>query len=324
MARAPPGRRGHAQHAARVVGQRLEAQVEDVAQVRRQRPGRRVGRRQQLLGEEGVALGARVQASDQAGLGGGAEDAGHLLGELGLGERRHLEALHDVAALLLGEERAQRVLAVQLVAAVGAHDQQALVAQSPQQRGEELEGGAVGPVDVLDGEQQRRLGGEAIQERSQQPEEPCLGDGVAGAGDALVALVGRAADAQLGQQPREIDGRRADQLLEGRRRELAGEAAQGRGDRRVGQPVGAEGQAVAAQDTRAALDREALELAQQARLADARLAPHEHGGRRAVGGSVERRLEALELPGTADELGARDARWHSGDYLHPEGVTRGA
>ena len=84
MARAPAGRGGHAQHAARVVGQCLQAQVEDVAQVRRQRPGRGVRCREQLLGEEGVALAARVQARDEVRCRGVAEDARHLLGELGL------------------------------------------------------------------------------------------------------------------------------------------------------------------------------------------------------------------------------------------------
>ena len=67
MARAPAGRGGHAQHAARVVGQCLQPQVEDVAQIRRQRPGGGVGRREQLLGEEGVALAARVQPRDESG-----------------------------------------------------------------------------------------------------------------------------------------------------------------------------------------------------------------------------------------------------------------
>jgi hypothetical protein len=216
------------------------------------------------------------------------------------------------------------VLAVQLVAAVGADEQQALVAQAAQQRGEELERRAVGPVDVLDGEEHRRLGGEAVQQRPQQSEEARLRDRVAGPRDTLGGLLGRMADAQLGQQPAEVAGPGADQLLEGRRRQLAREAAERGGDRRVGEPVGAEGQAVAAQDARAALDREALELAQQPRLADARLAAHEDGGRRAVRGPVQRRPETLELRGAADELGARDAGWHGGDYLRPGAIASGA
>ena len=179
-------------------------------------------------------------------------------------------------------------------------------------------------MQVLDHEQHRRLGGEAVQKRAQQAEEPRLRDRVAGPRDALVGLLGRAADAQLRQQPGEVAGARADQLLEGRRRQVAGEAPQGGGDRRVRQAVGAEGQAVAAEDPRAAIDGEALELAQEPGLADARLAAHEHGGRRAVRGPVQRRPEALELCGAADELGARDACWHSGDYLRPDAAARGA
>ena len=94
-----------------------------------------------------------MQPRDEIRRRGVAEDARHLLGELGLREGPDLEALHDRAALLLGQERAQRVLAVQLVAAVRADQEQALVAQAPHEGGEELEGRAVGPVDVLDGEQ---------------------------------------------------------------------------------------------------------------------------------------------------------------------------
>ena len=155
MARAPAGRGGHAQHAARVVGQRLQAQVEDVAQARGQRSGGGVGGREQLLGEEGVALAARVQARDEVRCRGVAEDARHLLGQLGLREGPDLEAFDDGAALLLGQERAQRMLAVQLVAAVRADHEQALVAQAAHERGEELERRAIGPVDVLHGEEDR-------------------------------------------------------------------------------------------------------------------------------------------------------------------------
>ena len=99
-----------------------------------------------------------------------------LLGELGLREGADLEALDDRAALLLGQERAQRVLAVQLVAAVGADQEQALVAQAAHQGGEELERRAIGPVEVLDGEAGRALRGQPVEQRAQQPEEAGLGD----------------------------------------------------------------------------------------------------------------------------------------------------
>jgi hypothetical protein len=56
--------------------------------------------------------------------------------------------------------------------------------------------------------------------------------------------------------------------------------------------------------------RERLELAQQPRLADAGLAGHEHRGRRATLGPLECRLEARELRGAIDEVGAGDARRH--------------
>ena len=205
------------------------------------------------------------------------------------------QALDDLAALLLGQERAQRMGAMQLVAAVGADQQQALVAQAPYQRGEELERRAVGPVQVLDGEDDGRLGGQPVQQRAQQAEEPGLGQRLAGAGHALAQLVGPVGRAELGQQPREVPACGADQLLEGRRIELARQPAQGGRDGRVGQAVGAEGQAVAAQHPRAALRGHALELAQQPRLAHAGVPAHEDRRRRAVLGPVQRGLQAGKL-----------------------------
>ena len=309
MARPPAGRGRHAQHAARVVGQRFQAQVQDVAQARRQRARDGVRSGEQLLGEEGVALAARVQARDQAGLGGRPQDARHLLGQLGLREGPDLEALDDLAALLLGQERAQRMAAVQLVAAIGADEQQALVAQAAHQRRQELERRAVRPVEVLDREQDGRLGGQAVQQRAQQPEESRLGQRLAGAGDALAGSSGRwvALSSAAVARDRRRSGPRARRRPPARAR---GEAAQRSGDRRVGHAVGAEGQAVAAQDARAAGDRQALELAQQPRLAHAGLAADEHGGRGAALGARERRFQAAELRGAADERGARDAGWH--------------
>ena len=93
---------------------------------------------------------------------------------------------------------------MQLVAAIGADQQQALVAQAPHQRREELERRAVRPVQVLDREEDGRLGGQPIQQRAQQPEESRLGQRLAGAGHALARLVGAVGRVELGQQPREV------------------------------------------------------------------------------------------------------------------------
>ena len=83
-------------------------------------------------------------------VGGGAEDVLQLLGELVARERHELDAARARPALELGQQRAQRVAAVQLVGAVGGDEQHALGAQAARQEGEEGARGGVGPVQVLD------------------------------------------------------------------------------------------------------------------------------------------------------------------------------
>ena len=320
MARLRPGGRGDAQHRTRILWQGLQPQVEDLAQGRRQRAGRAARGGQQLLGEERVALAAGVQPRDQSGIGGVAEDARDLRRELGGREGLELDALHPFAALLLGHERPQRVAAVQLVAAVGADEQHALVAHAAQQRREELERRAVGPMQVLDREQDGRVGRQAVEQPAQHAEQPGLGERVAGRG--RIAL--RRRRAPLGHEPRQLAARRADQRLEGLRRELAFEPSQRRGDGRIGQLAGAEGGALAAQHARPAIGGAPLELAQQPRLADARLAADEGRARHAALGSREGRLEARELRCATDELRARDARWHMASISARHGHGEGA
>src|SRR5918912_785392 len=92
--------------------------------------------REQLLGEQRVALRAHPQALDQLAARRGAEDVRQLLGELIADQRAQLEAPRARVALELREQRAQRVPAVQLVGAVSADHQHPLVAQAARQEGE--------------------------------------------------------------------------------------------------------------------------------------------------------------------------------------------
>jgi hypothetical protein len=54
--------------------------------------------------------------------------------------------------------------AMELVDAEGRDDQQPLAADVARQEGEEVARGAVGPVEVLDDQQHRRLLGEPLEE----------------------------------------------------------------------------------------------------------------------------------------------------------------
>ena len=105
--------------------------------------------------------------------------------------------------------------AVQLVAAVGADEQQALVAQAVQQRGEELERGAVGPVQVLDREEHGRVDGQPVQDPPQQREQAGLSERVARGSHVLATPVLRRAGAQLGHEPCQLAVCGSEQVVDG-------------------------------------------------------------------------------------------------------------
>ena len=61
----------------------------------------------------------------------------------------------------------QRVAGVDLVVAAGQHEHRADVLDPPRRVAEDVERGVVGPVDVLDHEHGRRLGGELLEQRAE-------------------------------------------------------------------------------------------------------------------------------------------------------------
>ena len=103
-----------------------------------------------------------------------AEDVVELLGELLARQRLELDAPCAGVALELGQQRAQRVAPVQLVLAVGGDDQHALAAQRAGQVDEEGARGAVGPVQVLDRDQQAGLAREQLEQLQQGVEQARL------------------------------------------------------------------------------------------------------------------------------------------------------
>ena len=120
-------------------------------------------------------------------------------------------------ALELGEQRAERVAAVQLVGAVGRDDEQRLVAERGGEEAQERARGRVGPVQVLDDQQHRGVAREPVEHREQRLEHARL---VAAAARPL------AAGAEAGQQRRQLGADVAGQRVEHRvaRRARAGAA----------------------------------------------------------------------------------------------------
>jgi hypothetical protein len=137
----------------------------------RQRPAAVAAGGEQLLAEQRVAAGARPQPLQQVGVGRRAEDVGQLVGQLVAAERPQRDPARARIALELGEQRAQRMAAVQLVGPVGADDEHPLAGQVARQERQRRARRAVGPVQVLDHQQHGALLRERGEQRQQALED---------------------------------------------------------------------------------------------------------------------------------------------------------
>jgi hypothetical protein len=294
---------GDLQHAPGGLGQRLHARQQQVPQRRGQLDALPV-RRQQLLGEEGVALRAGLDLVDQRRVGRLAEDAGQQLGQLAAVQPSELQALGPAAALQLRQERPQRVAAVQLVAAVGQH-QRHPAAKVPDQEAEQVAGGPVGPVQVLHHQQDTAVGGQAVQHPQQQLEQP------ARRGRARLAGRGRRRRrSELGHQAGQLGARPAERPLQLLRVQQPTERSQRLHHRRIGDRAVAHVQAAAAERQRPPPPHPLRQLADQPGLAHTGLARHHHRGGRAGQRAFEGRPELGGLGDAADQHGTGNSLRH--------------
>jgi hypothetical protein len=192
---------------------------------------------------------------------------------------------------------------MQLVGPVGGDQQHALGAQAACQEGEEGARGGVGPVEVLDRQQDRLFAPEVIEQGQQRLEDARL------SGRVTIVDRHRGGRGELGEQAREPGPRGRAELVE-HGVAVAREGSQGGDDGGVGELVLPEGDAVSADDACLSRERSALQLLQQARLAYARFTRDERE-RRPAGGSVAQScLQLRELSAASDEPAARHARGH--------------
>jgi hypothetical protein len=260
---------------------------------------------EQLLGEERVALRAAEDPLDKVVVGARAEDAGQQVGDVGAAEAAHLEPVGPAAAVQSGQERTEGMAAVQLVGAVGQHEQQPSL-QIADQEGEQIQGRAVGPVHVLDHQHGRGPPGEALQQGEECLEQPGLPPRAGRR--RLLALP------ELGQQAGQQRPSRPDQLVQRRRLQPPAQPAERLGHGRVRQRRLAELDAPAHQHLPAALADLTGEPGDQAGLADAGLAADAQGQRIAAAGVRERRLETAQLGCATDKARARDGPGHGEEY----------
>ena len=259
--------------------------------------------REQLLGEQRVALAAGEQAVDEVVLRRRAEDV--------LEQRRRAPRASASTssmrrafgrALELGQQRSQRVAAVQLVGAVGGDDERRARSRgcAPGTRGTRASSGRPSGCPPATASAARRARGArsataAPRRRAAAP---------ASSRSRASARARRRAAPSSGSSVASSDAGRRRQLGD-RRVALARERAQHRDERRVGELVLAELDAVARLDANAALLRAAAQLLHEARLADARFARDEGERGPAVGRVRDR---ALEL-GRARRGGRSAACW---------------
>jgi hypothetical protein len=230
-----------------------------------------------------------VDAVDRLGRETCAGDRRDLIGGLGARERLDLDRAHAWAALELGEQRPQRMAAVQIVGPVGQDEQDGCLAQPADQELEHVLRRAVRPVDVLHHQDERRLAPELLE----QPQDSAERAGL------LAAAAGRP---RLGDQRRELAPQRLGQQLE----RLGGHCAQRVGQRAVGQRRIAEIDAGAGQQPGTGRQRARRELLDEARLPDAGLAGDEHGHRLAAARVLERGVERGDVLAAPDERRRRD------------------
>ena len=207
---------GHLNGLLRAVGESLDPDVQRVAQ--------RVGhvdatarRRAGELGHEvGQALAAPVDEIGGDAARSAAEQLGQQVGHLTAAEPGDLQSHHAGQPTDLGQERAQRVAAVQLVGAVGGDHQHRGVGEGAGQEAQQVPGRLVGPVQVLDHHHQRTDRGSRPPTAGRPPRRAAD----EGSPARSAARSGRAG--ALRDRPGSRRPSRAPARLHGRRRDRAG------------------------------------------------------------------------------------------------------
>ena len=213
---------------------------------------------QQLFAIERVALAANEQALDQLGPRSRAENVGERLRQLVAVKWRELDAARPIEPFELGQQRPQRMAAVELIAAVGEQQHHPLLAQAAGEEGAESARRAVGPVHVLQHQHERLLLAEEVEQLHDGLEQLQL--------RGCVGPVWAPSRVESGQEGRQLRPAPGAQRIQ-RRVTLAHQWPERAEQRRVGQLAIGLLHALASQGERATREP-ALELEHQPRLAD--------------------------------------------------------
>ena len=257
-----------------------------------------------LLDEERVAFCLAGERVDERFRGRSAGQLGDQLPHLGLRQAGQLQAPQRPLAAQVADQLVQRMAVGDLALAVGAE------VQHPARRGrahevaQQLQRRAVGPVQVVEDEHDRRLGADLADQRGDGVEEAvALGVGLRAGDRARRHMVG-GRRAELRQQDRQLGRARAQPFAQRVQRGARRPAAQhldhglvGRQRLLVEAPV---------EDRGAVVAGACGEFRRAARLADPGVAGQQHERALAVGGLTPAALEVGELDGAADQRVALD------------------
>lgn len=223
-----------------------------------------------------------------------------MIGHVRVAERPELDRGHAGQPGQFRYHRPQRVTAVQVVGAVGDHDHGPFPVQHPGQEGDQVPGGPVGPVQVLQDQQHRAGGGQLGEQAEHRPEQLLLGEPgcLTGCGWDGVAVGQQAAEHRpAGQRVGQRPGRGG-----------AGHAVPQRiGQRQVRDTVAQLG-APPGEHQEAPVSGPRGQLSDQARLADPGVPADERVRRAARDGVVEQAKQAGQLTVPAHQPFARTAQ----------------
>ena len=306
----PPGGGHDARHLPRAGADRVQPRQDQVPDPDRDRPVHRGIRGDELPGEERVALGPPDDRVDHLPSRGAAEQGRHQLVHVRRGQRGQLVPPAPPGGHELGQG------APQLRGGPGPvadHDEHALVGQRPREEQQQVQGGSVDPVHVLDDQHGGcllRAFVEQPQHRVQELHRRALAQRPV-AGDA---------GGQRRQQPGQLGPARTGEGPDGGCAAFPDQRPQPLHQWQERQRAGAEVQAAAAQHGAAAVAGAPAELREQAALAHARLAAEQHQARVAACGRLQRLLEQRQLRGPADQ-GSGQGGGHLADSPRSAGAA---
>ena len=141
---------------------------------------------QHLLDEERVAVGVLVHGADERRRRRVAGVRGDQRADVALVEPVERDPLDEAVAAQVGEQLGQRVRGPHLGVAVGADDQQRRVARRAGDVAQQVQRAAVGPVQVVEHERERRPRRDLVEQRRDRLEQQVAPQlGVAGRGRRL-------------------------------------------------------------------------------------------------------------------------------------------